>query len=100
LPGTPDILLPRYRTAIFVHGCFWHRHHGCNRASHPATNAEKWNQKFERNIARDRDVARELSDLGWSVEVIWECEAKNEEVLSRRLLDLLKGNGQRLGIIR
>ncbi|TPM05212.1 MULTISPECIES: DNA mismatch endonuclease Vsr [unclassified Mesorhizobium] len=92
LPGTPDILLPRYKTALFVHGCFWHRHPVCKRASHPATNTERWNQKFARNIERDRIVEHELSALGWRVAVIWECEATNDEALSKRLLHLLKGN--------
>ncbi|MFC5846294.1 very short patch repair endonuclease [Aminobacter ciceronei] len=91
LPGTPDVLLPRYKTAMFVHGCFWHRHPGCKRASQPATNAERWKQKFARNIERDRIVERELSALGWTVAVIWECEARNEEALSKRIVDLLKG---------
>lgn len=74
LPGRPDIVLPRHRAIVFVHGCFWHRHPGCKVASTPKTNIEFWNEKFERNVKRDRKVARELAALGWRVFIIWECE--------------------------
>ncbi len=74
LPGTPDIVLPRYRLAIFVHGCFWHRHTGCRRASTPAANQERWEKKFARNKQRDREVQQALSANGWRVHVVWECE--------------------------
>ena len=72
LPGTPDIVLPRYHVVIFVHGCFWHCH-GCRKNTVPATNSEFWATKFERNAARDRNVIASLNELGWRVLVIWEC---------------------------
>jgi len=86
LPGTPDVVLPRYRTVIFVHGCFWHRHPGCKKASMPQTNREFWEKKLARNVERDAEVIRELTRTGWRVLVVWECELKNHEALSARLL--------------
>lgn len=74
LPGKPDIVLPKYRTVIFVHGCFWHRHEGCKIASTPKSNTGFWVEKFERNIDRDRSAAEKLAQLGWKVIVAWECE--------------------------
>lgn len=85
LPGTPDIVLPRFRTALFVHGCFWHRHPGCRRASNPATNIERWQAKFERNTTRDREAKAALEASGWRVETIWECELKDNKALAARL---------------
>lgn len=73
LPGSPDIVLPRWRTAIFVHGCFWHRHAGCAYASTPATRYEFWQAKFDANIARDRRNEEALLEEGWNVAVVWEC---------------------------
>lgn len=74
LPGSPDIVLPKYGAAIFVHGCFWHRHAGCKDSSTPKTNPEFWQSKFRENTARDRRVVRQLRSLGWRVLVVWECE--------------------------
>jgi DNA mismatch endonuclease (patch repair protein) len=86
LPGTPDIVLPKYRIAIFINGCFWHRHEGCKRASMPQTNTEYWEKKLTRNAERDRTSHEELAKLGWSVVIIWECEIGagtfKEELLS------------------
>lgn len=73
LPGRPDIVLPKYRTAIFVHGCFWHRHPGCRYAAMPSTRKQFWQDKFRQNVARDKRVIRELEELGWRVVVVWEC---------------------------
>lgn len=87
LPGTPDIVLPSRRTVIFVHGCFWHRHQGCSRASIPTTNPERWRLKFERNVARDGEASAALQELGWTVLIVWECELKNEAELENRLRD-------------
>ncbi len=74
LPGKPDIILPKYRTVVFVHGCFWHRHQGCRHATMPATNLGYWKRKFERNVARDAEEIRNLKQAGWRVFVVWECE--------------------------
>jgi DNA mismatch endonuclease, patch repair protein len=73
LPGSPDIVLPRHRMVVFVHGCFWHRH-GCKRARMPSTNEEYWRAKFERNTRRDRKTQRALRALGWRVFVVWTCD--------------------------
>lgn len=75
LPGSPDIVLPAIHTAIFVHGCFWHRHPGCRRATMPATNTSYWESKFQRNVERDARAARELEARGWAVCQVWECQA-------------------------
>ena len=74
LPGKPDIVLPKYKTVIFVHGCFWHRHEGCKRATTPKSRQEYWLPKFKKNIENDRNHAEELEAAGWKVVVIWECE--------------------------
>jgi DNA mismatch endonuclease (patch repair protein) len=74
LPGRPDLALPKYHAVVFVHGCFWHRHFGCKEATTPKSNVPFWTRKFAENIERDRRVERELTDLGWRVLVVWECE--------------------------
>lgn len=74
LPGKPDLVFPRYRIALFVHGCFWHRHKGCRKASMPKSNRAFWSLKFDRNISRDRKNVLDLRRLGWRVVVIWQCE--------------------------
>lgn len=86
LPGKPDIVLPKYRTAILVHGCFWHQHDGCRDARMPKTRQEYWTEKFRRNAERDAATVATLAGLGWNVEVIWECEARDKD-----LGDRLKG---------
>lgn len=85
LPGKPDIVLPKRRTVIFVHGCFWHRHAGCRRATMPASNTEYWKRKFSRTVARDAQNTLRLERSGWRVLVVWECELKDMEALSARL---------------
>lgn len=82
LPGKPDIVLPKYRAVIFVHGCFWHGH-DCPRGQRPQTNADFWNQKIDRNVIRDKSDVSLLESLGWRVLIVWECEIKkkNEAVL-------------------
>jgi DNA mismatch endonuclease (patch repair protein) len=74
LPGTPDIVLPKYKIAIFVHGCFWHRHPGCKFAYTPKSRIDFWLTKFDENVARAERVQAELGKLGWNVVVLWECE--------------------------
>lgn len=76
LPGKPDIVLPRHKVAIFVHGCFWHRHAGCPKATTPSSNIEFWQKKFADNVARDARDRAALEALGWRVLVVWECELK------------------------
>ena len=73
LPGTPDIVLPKWRVAIQVHGCFWHRHPRCPKTTTPSTNYEFWQAKFEANVTRDKAVLGELASKGWRVLVVWEC---------------------------
>lgn len=76
LPGTPDLVLPKYRTVIFVNGCFWHGHEGCKYFVWPKSNAEFWKQKIETNISRDRQKEAQLRDMGWNVMIVWECELR------------------------
>jgi len=85
LPGHPDIVLPKYKTIIFIHGCFWHRHRKCKYAYTPKTRTEFWNTKFSGNIKRDREVQFELKQLGWRVLIIWECEISDKTKLTRRI---------------
>ena len=85
LPGHPDLVFPKYRLALFVHGCFWHRHPGCAKASMPKSRTDFWQAKFEANVARDTRVTAELDELGWRVATIWECETKRPEVLDAAL---------------
>jgi len=81
LPGRPDIVLPRHRVAIFVHGCFWHRHPGCRATTTPKTRAEFWAAKFDANVARDRLAETGLAAAGWNVLVVWECDTKDATAL-------------------
>jgi len=78
LPGTPDIVLRKYKTVVFINGCFWHRHKGCKRATLPQTNREKWLKKFNQNIERDISNKNSLTEMGWKVITVWECEIKKE----------------------
>ena len=93
LPGKPDIVLPKLKTVVFVHGCFWHRHPGCKRATIPASNTEYWNPKFARTVARDARNQGLLEAAGWRVLVIWECEMKNLAELRARIYDIFEHNG-------
>lgn len=90
LPGKPDIVLPRHKTVIFVHGCFWHRHSGCKIATTPKTNTEFWVEKFDRNVVRDARTREQLEGLGWRVIVVWECELRSANQVAgavRRVVD-------------
>ncbi|MFN7009308.1 MAG: very short patch repair endonuclease [Allorhizobium sp.] len=84
LPGKPDIVLPRHRLAVFVHGCFWHRH-DCKRATMPKTRTEFWEAKLSANAARDARVMKALHELGWRTVVIWECETGDHRLISHRI---------------
>ena len=89
LPGTPDIVLPRLRKVIFVHGCYWHRH-GCRRTTSPRSNSEFWQAKFAANRARDRKVIRQLRELGWDSLVVWECQVRRPGWTRERLISFLQ----------
>ena len=88
LPGNPDIVLPRHKLIIFVHGCFWHRHKGCRFAYTPKSRVEFWERKLGGNVERDIRVRKELRTLGWRVAVVWECELRNRAKLEARLRGL------------
>ena len=89
LPGKPDIVLPKYKAVIFVHGCFWHHHKGCKYAYIPKTRQEFWEAKFKSNAERDRKVKKELEEKNWGILVIWECELSNIKSTMKRLKDYL-----------
>ena len=88
LPGSPDIVLKKYKTVIFVHGCFWHRHKECKYATNPKTREEFWNKKFLSNIERDIKVRERIKAAGWKSIVVWECELKDIQKLKKRLIPL------------
>ena len=87
LPGSPDIVLPKYKTVIFVHGCFWHRHENCKYASTPKTRKEFWEKKFSENINRDNLNQANLALKGWKIIIIWECQLKGDK--KKLIRDLL-----------
>lgn len=93
LPGSPDLVFPRYKIALFVHGCFWHRHPGCKKASMPKSHIDYWLEKFEQNTARDRTAMEELERMGWRPAIVWECETKNKKILSDFLVQLFNIHG-------
>ena len=92
LPGSPDIVLPKYKTVIFVHGCFWHRHEGCKYATNPKTRESFWNKKFEDNKKRDLEIKEKIKDIGWKSVIIWECEINNLIKDSSEIINKLKIN--------
>lgn len=79
LPGKPDIVLPKYKAAVFINGCFWHKHEGCKYFVWPKSNVEFWKTKINRNVERDYENYSKLSDMGWKVLVVWECELKKDK---------------------
>lgn len=86
LKGKPDLVFARYRAAVFVHGCFWHRHKGCRLATTPASRKEFWSKKFASNVVRDKEVMEWLLDTNWRVAIVWECSLKSDrEVLNAGL---------------
>jgi DNA mismatch endonuclease, patch repair protein len=91
LPGRPDIVLPRLRKVIFVHGCFWHGHEGCPRSARPTTNREFWEKKLSGNVERDEKNLQRLNELGWETLIVWTCETKNTDRLTDILSDFLLG---------
>jgi DNA mismatch endonuclease (patch repair protein) len=92
LPGKPDVILPKHKKIVFVHGCFWHGHEGCRRSLRPASNSEYWNRKIDRNIARDARVQQELKEMGWKVLVIWQCQMRDASTVEERLEGFLNNS--------
>lgn len=90
LPGSPDITFPKHRLCLFVHGCFWHRHYGCRKATTPKSNAAFWMDKFARNVERDGRKVKALRALGWKVAVVWECQSNDETVVESIIRDAIR----------
>ena len=95
LPGRPDIVLAKWHAVMLVHGCFWHRHAGCQFTYTPKSRSEFWNRKFQQNVARDKLVRHQLRSLGWRVLVVWECQTRFPERLARRLQRQITGKSVR-----
>jgi len=96
MPGCPDVVLPRYKTVIFINGCFWHKHEGCKNFVWPKSNEDYWRPKIERNVCRDKKNISDLENSGWHVIVIWECEIRNNrnEVYKYKLIPLFEARGE------
>lgn len=88
LPGKPDIVFPRYKSVVLVHGCFWHRHEGCSIATTPKSNTKFWTDKFARNVQRDEKVRSDLQALGWRILVAWECELSSASKAAKKAREL------------
>lgn len=97
LPGKPDIVLPRYRAAILVHGCFWHRHADCRFATTPATRPEFWQAKFDQNVQRDLRTTVALRELGWRVGTVWECDLRQGHLIFDQVEDWLHSDTETFG---
>ncbi len=89
LPGRPDLVFPKFRKVVLVHGCFWHQHRGCRRSSIPKSRFDYWGPKLARNVARDWEAADALRSAGWEVLVIWECESGDADALALKLKNFL-----------
>ncbi|MDY0936017.1 very short patch repair endonuclease [Pseudomonas viridiflava] len=96
LPGNPDIVMPKLKTCIFVHGCFWHRHAGCRYATMPKTRPHFWAEKFAKNVKRDLQSTLALQQSGWTVVTIWECQLKDPEPVMSALINQLNESMQNL----
>jgi DNA mismatch endonuclease, patch repair protein len=90
LPGCPDLVFPKYKAAMFVHGCFWHQHRNCPRARKPRSNIAFWSRKLSKNALRDRRHLKALQELGWKTLVIWQCEIKNFEKVAKTVRRFLR----------
>lgn len=92
LPGKPDIVLPKYKTVVFIHGCFWHRHPGCKYSYTPKSNIEFWEKKFSANVKNDDIKRKQLEDDGWRVIVLWECDVERrfEQTMEKLVSELLE----------
>lgn len=95
LPGKPDIVLPKHKAVVFVHGCYWHRHKNCKEATTPKTRTEWWQEKFDGNVARDKKNMRLLKKDGWKVIVVWECSTKKKAGLEKTSRQLLRHLGRK-----
>lgn len=93
LPGTPDLVFPKFRVALFVHGCYWHRHEGCSKAYTPKSRVDFWQEKFAANVERDARAGEKLRAMGWTPVVIWECETTDPV----RLAEIVEERVRRLG---
>jgi DNA mismatch endonuclease (patch repair protein) len=93
LPGNPDIVLPRHKKVVLVHGCFWHGHSGCGRGERPSTNTRFWRAKIATNMARDKRVVNQLRRTGWGVLTVWQCQTTRNGSVQRRLRKFLKTRG-------
>ena len=93
LPGNPDIVLPKHKKVVFIHGCFWHGHTGCRRSARPTSNVEFWNTKIDTNVARDATAQNELAALGWKHLVVWQCEMRDLRTLTNKLEQFLRPQG-------
>jgi DNA mismatch endonuclease (patch repair protein) len=98
LPGIPDLVLPRHRVAIFVHGCFWHQHPGCIRSKRPKSNTAYWEKKLDGNIERDLAHLVRLQRLGWRVGIVWECETAFQKSLNAKILRLFESRTEGLNM--
>lgn len=98
LPGRPDLVFPKYRAVVFVHGCFWHRHPGCPYAYEPKSNVDFWQRKFRENAERDRRVIGKLRNRGWRVAVVWECAVRRgrADAVAEALAAWLRSGQERL----
>ncbi len=88
--GKPDIVLPKYKTVVFVHGCFWHHHENCKKSTLPQTNSDFWKNKIQGNIKRDKLNETKLMEIGWKVIIIWQCQIKNQTLFEQTMFDLIK----------
>lgn len=96
MPGKPDITLAKMKVAVFVNGCFWHRHKNCKEASMPETNIDYWTKKFHKNVIRDKENIYKIKEGGWKAIVVWECETKNEKCLENRLRTILSAQMRKI----
>jgi DNA mismatch endonuclease (patch repair protein) len=95
LPGKPDLVLKKHKTVVFIHGCFWHRHENCNRATRPKTHKKYWNKKIDGNVERDRKNGTMLKNTGWRVFTVWECELKQPAEVLKKFIKFIKLNNDK-----
>jgi len=96
LPGCPDIVMTKHKKIIFVNGCFWHGHQGCTRSKRPMTNSVFWDRKIEGNILRDKIIVSELTEMGWDVLILWQCQLRDKDLIERTLRSLMEMKSETL----